>query len=187
MSQRFRLQPTALAGVVVVERQPIADERGWFERLFCARELESVTHGQPIVQINRSLTHRRGTVRGLHYQHPPHAETKIVTCLRGEIFDVAVDLRAGSPTFLHWHGERLSAADGRMLVIPEGCAHGFQTLSDDAELFYLNTAEYVPASESGLHPEDPRLDVRWPGPITQLSSRDRGHPPLDPQFEGLSL
>jgi len=187
MSQRFRLQPTALAGVVVVERQPIADERGWFERLFCARELESVTHGQPIVQINRSLTRRRGTMRGLHYQHPPHAETKIVTCLRGEIFDVAVDLRAGSPTFLHWHGERLSAADGRMLVIPEGCAHGFQTLSEDVELLYLHTAEYMPAAEAGLHPEDGRLAIRWPVSITELSSRDRTHPLIDASFEGLRL
>jgi dTDP-4-dehydrorhamnose 3,5-epimerase len=132
MSQRFRLRSTALDGVVVVERRPIVDERGWFERLFCARELESLTGGKPIVQINRSLTHRRGAVRGLHYQRPPHAEIKIVTCLRGEIFDVAVDLRAGSPTFLQWHGERLSAGDGRMLVVPEGCAHGFQALSDDA-------------------------------------------------------
>ncbi|MCK7578330.1 MAG: dTDP-4-dehydrorhamnose 3,5-epimerase [Chromatiales bacterium] len=187
MSQRFRLRPTALKDVVVVERRPIVDERGWFERLFCARELESLTGGKSIVQINRSLTRRRGAVRGLHYQRPPHVEIKIVTCLRGEIFDVAVDLRAGSPTFLQWHGERLSAADGRMLVVPEGCAHGFQALSDDGELLYLHTAEYVPAAEAGLHPEDARLDIRWPVSITELSPRDRAHPLIDASFEGLRL
>lgn len=187
MSQRFRLRPTALEGVVVIERQPITDERGWFERLFCARELESLTGGKPIVQINRSLTHQRGAVRGLHYQRPPHAEIKLVTCLRGEIFDVAVDLRAGSPTVLQWHGERLSATDGRMLVVPEGCAHGFQALSDDCELLYLHTAEYVPAAEAGLHPEDARLAIRWPVSITELSPRDRAHPLIDTSFEGLRL
>ncbi|NVZ11204.1 dTDP-4-dehydrorhamnose 3,5-epimerase family protein [Allochromatium humboldtianum] len=187
MKERFCFQPTALDGVVVVERRPIVDERGWFERLFCARELESLTGGKPIVQINRSLTHRRGAARGLHYQRPPHAEIKIVTCLRGEIFDVAVDLRAGSPTFLQWHGERLSAGDGRMLGIPEGCAHGFQALSDDAELFYLNTAEYAPASEAGLHPEDPRLAIAWPLAITALSPRDRVHALIGASFEGLQL
>ena len=185
MSQRFRLQPTALAGVVVVERQPIADERGWFERLFCARELESLTGGQPIAQINRSLTRRRGTVRGLHYQRPPQTEIKLVACTRGEILDVAVDLRAGSPTFLQWHGERLDANDGRMLLIPEGCAHGFQTLTDDCELLYLHTAEYAPAAEAGLHPEDPRLAIRWPLPIAELSPRDRAHPLLDARFAGV--
>jgi len=185
VKERFCFQPTALDGVIVVERRPIVDERGWFERLFCARELESLTGGKPIVQINRSLTHRRGAVRGLHYQRPPHAEIKIITCLRGEIFDVALDLRADSPTFLQWHGERLSADDGRMLVVPEGCAHGFQALSDDAELLYLNTAFYEPASEAGLHPEDARLHIRWPLSISELSLKDRAHPPVDAAFEGL--
>lgn len=187
MSQRFRLRLTALAGVVVIERQPIVDERGWFERLFCARELESLSGSQPIVQINRSLTRQRGTVRGLHYQCPPHTEIKLVTCLRGEIFDVAVDLRAGSPTFLRWHGERLSAADGRMLVIPEGCAHGFQTLTNDCELLYLHTIEYAPTGEAGLHPQDPRLAISWPLPISALSPRDRVHPLISAPFEGLQL
>ena len=185
VTKRFCFQPTALDGVVVVERRPIVDERGWFERLFCARELESLTGGKPIVQINRSLTHRRGAVRGLHYQRPPHAEIKIVTCLRGEIFDVAVDLRAGSPTFLQWHGEQLNADDGRMLVVAEGCAHGFQALTEDCEILYLNTADHAPSSEAGLRPTDPRLAIYWPLPVTQLSARDLAHPLLETDFTGV--
>lgn len=187
MSQRFRIQPTDLTGVVVIERQSITDERGWFERVFCADELAAFTGSQPIVQINRSVTHRRGTVRGLHYQCPPHAEIKIVMCLRGEIFDVAVDVRAESPSFLTWHGERLTAGDGRMLVIPQGCAHGIQTLTDDAELLYFNTTAYAPDYEAGLNPEDSQLAIAWPLPITELSSRDRAHPFIDSRFLGLQL
>lgn len=186
MSQRLLIQPTAIAGMMMIGRQPIEDQRGWFERLFCAEELKAVTGGKPIVQINRSLTRRRGTVRGLHFQYPPHAEIKIVACLRGEVFDVAVDLRAGSPTFLRWHAERLSAENRRMLVVPEGCAHGFQTLADDCELLYLHTAPYTPAAEGGIHPQDSRLGIPWPLPIAELSERDRALPALDATFEGIN-
>ncbi|QIK39181.1 dTDP-4-keto-6-deoxy-D-glucose epimerase [Caldichromatium japonicum] len=187
MSQRLRLQPTSIDGVVVIERQPIEDQRGWFDRLFCALELEPITGGKPIVQVNRSLTRRRGTVRGLHFQYPPHAEIKIVTCLQGEIFDVAVDLRAGSPSFLGWHAMRLSGENRRMLVIPEGCAHGFQTLSDDCELLYLHTSAYAPAAEGGFHPADPRLAIPWPLPLGDLSDRDRTLPYIDQGFGGVNL
>ena len=113
MSERFDFISTPLAGLTVIQRKPMEDERGFFERLFCAEELREAGLHKPIVQINRSLTRRDGTVRGMHFQYPPHAETKIVSCLRGEIFDVAVDIRAGSPTFLRWHGEVLSAENDR--------------------------------------------------------------------------
>ncbi|AFL72923.1 dTDP-4-dehydrorhamnose 3,5-epimerase family protein [Thiocystis violascens] len=187
MSARLRPRSTDIAAVTVIERLPIADERGFLERVFCARVLADFTLGKPIAQINRTLTRHRGTVRGLHFQRPPDTEIKLVTCLRGEVFDVAVDLRAGSPTFLHWHGERLSADNGRTLVIPEGCAHGFQTLADDCELLYLHTAFYSPDTEDGLHPEDSRLAIRWPLPITGLSPRDAARPPIDAHFAGMRL
>ena len=159
MSARFRLQPTEILGVTVIARFPIGDERGSLERLFCARELEAVIQGKPIVQINRTVTRHRGTVRGLHFQHPPHAETKLIACLRGEVFDVAVDLRVDSPTFLRWHAERLSAGNHKTLVIPAGCAHGFQALTDDCELLYLHTADYSVDAEAGLYPGDPALSI----------------------------
>lgn len=185
MTLRFNHRFTDIAGIAVIERLPIQDQRGFLERVFCARELAPFTQGRPIIQINRTLTRGRGTVRGLHFQHPPHAETKLVSCLRGAVFDVAVDIRAGSPTFLHWHAERLSADNHRTLVIPEGCAHGFQTLTDDCELLYLHTAEYSPAAEAGLHPADPALAIPWPLSVADLSPRDAGHPLIGAHFAGI--
>ena len=121
----------------------------------------------------------------MHYQLPPSAEAKIVSCLRGAAFDVAVDLRRDSPTFLQWHAETLSAENHRSLVIPEGVAHGFQALADDCELLYFHTAAYDPAAERGLHPGDPRLAIAWPLPVERLSERDASHPPLTPEFDGV--
>lgn len=187
MQSRFQKKTTKILGVVVIERQPISDERGWFERLFCADELAELTGGQTIKQVNRSVTHRRGAVRGLHYQHPPHAEIKIVTCLRGEVFDVAVDVRQDSTTFLQWHSERLTANNKRMLVIPKGCAHGFQTLTDNCELLYFHTSEYMPDAEAALQFQDKKLAITLPLPITEISDRDCMHPLIDTQFKGLKL
>ncbi|MBU2601977.1 MAG: dTDP-4-dehydrorhamnose 3,5-epimerase family protein [Actinobacteria bacterium] len=185
MSARFDIHETPLAGLVVVERKPLGDERGYLERLFCEEELATLIGGGRVVQVNRTWTAGRGTVRGLHYQRPPHAEIKFVSCLRGEVFDVAVDLRAGSPTFLRWHSEVLSAAGHRTLVIPAGFAHGFQALSDDCEMLYLHTAAYEPAAEAGLHVQDPRLAIAWPLPVEGLSPRDAAHPPIDADFAGV--
>ena len=140
-----------------------------------------------IVQINHTLTVMRGTVRGLHFQYPPHAEIKIVSCLRGEVFDVAVDLRQGSPTFLQWHGEILSASNHRTLLIPEGFAHGFQTLSDDCELLYFHTAAYQPSAEGGLNAQDPKLNIFWPETVVELSSRDAGQPLVNEEFVGVVI
>lgn len=179
--------PTPIAGVAVVETTPHADHRGAFARLFCQQELAPLTGRRNIVQINHSRTTHPGAVRGLHFQHPPHAEMKLVRCIRGHVWDVAVDLRAGSPTFLQWHAEELSAVNARMLVIPEGCAHGFQVLEADSELLYLHTAFYAPEAEGGLRHDDLRLGISWPRTVTDLSERDRSHPLLTADFAGLAL
>ncbi|GAB4168715.1 MAG: dTDP-4-dehydrorhamnose 3,5-epimerase family protein [Rhodocyclaceae bacterium] len=186
MNGRFDVIPTAIAGLRVLQRRPQADDRGDFERMFCAVELEALLAGRQIVQINHTLTRRRGTVRGLHFQYPPHAETKFVSCLRGQVFDVAVDVRHGSPTFLRWHGETLSTENRRTLVIPEGFAHGFQALSEDCEMLYFHTAAYSAESEGGLNARDPRLAIAWPLPVGNLSARDAAHPLLGEDFAGVS-
>jgi len=184
---RFDFRPTPLDGLVVVERQPRGDSRGFLSRLYCAEEFAAAGAARPIAQINQTQTRRSGTIRGLHFQHPPYAETKLVSCLRGEVFDVAVDLRRGSPTFLQWHAERLSPENRRSLLIPEGFAHGMQALADDTELLYLHTAPYHAASEGGVNPLDPRLAIAWPLTVADVSDRDRSHALLTPAFEGIEL
>lgn len=185
MSDRFDILDTPLLGLKLIQRKPIGDSRGYLERLFCADDLRALISGKGIVQINHTVTARHGTVRGLHFQHPPHAETKFVSCLRGEVFDVAVDLRQGSPTFLHWYAEILSVGNHKTLMIPEGFAHGFQTLTEDCELLYFHTAAYQPGAECGLNAKDPRLNIRWPEAIMELSPRDVMHPPVTEDFSGV--
>ena len=187
MSSFFDILDSPLHGLKLIQRNPIGDHRGYLERMFCEEELQSMIPGKGIVQINHTLTSKRGTVRGLHFQYPPHAETKIVSCLRGEVFDVAVDLRQGSPTFLHWHAEILSANNHRTLLMPEGFAHGFQTLTEDCELLYFHTAAYQRGAEGGLNAQDPRLDIRWPEAVIELSSRDTAHPLLTEGFVGVRV
>lgn len=183
---RFAIEETPLIGLKSIRRLFAQDSRGWFERLYCSQELGAIA-GQPFlpVQINRSFTTDRGVVRGMHFQNPPHAEIKLVSCLRGEVYDVAVDLRAGSPTFLGWYGARLSADNRCSLLIPQGLAHGFQTLSEDCELLYLHSAAYVPEAEGGIHPQDPRVGINWPLPVCGLSARDAGRLRLASDFVGI--
>jgi dTDP-4-dehydrorhamnose 3,5-epimerase len=178
---------TPLAGLQVLQRSRIEDARGFLSRIYAADVFASAGMSEQVVQINHTLTRAAGTVRGMHFQQPPHAEIKIVNCLRGEVFDVAVDLRRGSLTFLKWHGEILSAENQRSLLIPEGFAHGFQSLANDSELFYLHTALYHSSAEGGVSPTDPRLAITWPLTITEMSDRDRAHPLLTTDFHGLSL
>jgi dTDP-4-dehydrorhamnose 3,5-epimerase len=185
MSGRFDVSETELPGVYLLQRKPQTDERGWFERMYCTTDLADLIGSRSIVQVNRSLTRTKATVRGLHYQVRPSAETKVVSCLRGAIFDVAVDLRRGSPTFLRWHGELLSAENRRSLFVPEGFAHGYQAVEDDCEVLYLATAAYDPTAERGLHPLDPRVAIAWPLAIEQLSERDASHPALALEFDGI--
>lgn len=187
MDEKLKTKPTSIAGVRIIETMPHTDRRGSFARLFCREALGEIMGPRQIVQINHSRTQAIGAVRGLHYQRPPHAEMKFVRCLRGRVWDVAVDLRADSRTLLQWHGEELSAQNGRMLVIPEGCAHGFQVLEEESELLYLHTAFYIPSSEGGIQPNDARLAIPWVLPIRDLSERDLKHPLLTAQFSGLVL
>lgn len=175
---RLSWSDTALPGVRVVQRAPIADARGSFVRLFCADELAAAGWRAPVAQINLSRSARAGTVRGLHWQRAPHAEMKLVSCVHGAVLDVALDLRPDSPSYLRWHAQTLSAANGAALLIPEGCAHGFQALEDDAELLYCHSTAYAAEAEAGLHPLDPRLGIAWPLPVAQLSARDAALPAL---------
>jgi dTDP-4-dehydrorhamnose 3,5-epimerase len=184
---RFTVIDLPLPGLKLVERQRLADSRGFLSRLFCAKELGAVGWNHPIIQINHTYTAKRGTVRGLHFQRPPASEMKLVSCIRSEVWDVSVDLRTGSKTFLHWHAELLSADNKRALLIPEGFAHGFQALADDVELFYCHSAAYTPAAEAGLNARDPTLAITWPLPIAELSPKDAQLPMLNEQFAGLAL
>lgn len=176
-----------IQGVVRVDATPVQDERGAFYRAFCDHELEALLRGKPIRQVNVSRTRAVGAIRGLHYQRPPKAEIKLVRCLRGRVWDVAVDLRQNSPTFLKWHAEELSGENHRMLVVPEGCAHGFQVLEPDSELLYLHTAPYDASTEGGVRHNDPAVSISWPVEATELSARDRSHPLLAPEFTGVAI
>lgn len=185
--RRFTVTDLPLAGLKRVERQRLGDARGFLSRLFCSEELLVAGWKKPIAQINHTHTAKRGTVRGMHFQYPPYSEMKLVSCIRGEVWDVAVDVRAGVESFLHWHAEKLSADNGCALLIPEGLAHGFQALTDDVELIYCHSAAYDATAETGLNAKDPRLAITWPLPIAELSARDAQHPLLNNQFAGVAL
>ena len=184
---RFLFSDTPLTGLLEVQRAAALDSRGFFSRFYCAEEFLAFGIDTPVVQINHTLTHKKGAVRGLHFQRPPRAEMKLVSCLRGEVWDVAVDLRADSPTFMKWHACVLSSANMKSLMIPEGFAHGFQALTDDCELLYLHTATFDHASEGALNVEDVSLGIVWPLPISELSERDRSHPMIDCDFKGITF
>lgn len=184
---RFTITDTPLAGLKIVERQQLDDSRGFLSRLFCTAELATAGWNKPIAQINQTQTQKQGAIRGMHYQKPPHAEMKLVTCLHGAIWDVAIDLRHNSATYLQWHAQELTADNHRALLIPEGFAHGFQTLTDNCELIYLHSRAYTPDAEAGLNPQDAILTIKWPLPIAELSARDARHTMLDHQFKGVVL
>lgn len=184
---RFIISDLSIAGLKKIERQRIGDQRGFFSRIFCSEALKECGWQQPIAQINHSFTAKKGTVRGLHYQQAPHTEMKLVSCLQGEVWDVAVDLRANSPTFLKWHAERLSEENGCALLIPEGFAHGFQTLTEDVQLLYCHSVAYQPNAEAGLNILDPRLAIDWPSSISESSQRDQAFPFLASTYSGVTI
>jgi dTDP-4-dehydrorhamnose 3,5-epimerase len=181
----MKVHATPLAGLWEIETTPHGDSRGRFTRIFCTDELIGIAAPLRFVQTNLSRTERRGTVRGLHFQRAPALESKLIRCLRGRVFDVAVDLRAGSESYGRWFGLELSQDNERQIFIPGGFAHGFQTLSDDVELLYQHTAPHAPDCEGGLHFSDPALAIDWPLPVSLVSARDNGHPLLDRHFEPL--
>lgn len=177
---------TALPGAFVASSRPICDHRGQFARLFDRDILSEIHADRMIVQINQSLTKAVGAVRGMHFQRAPHLEAKWVRCIRGRVFDVAVDLRRGSPTFLQHVSVELSEEAANAFFIPEGCAHGFQVIEPASELLYLHTQSYEPSAEGGVRWDDPLLAIEWPRPATDISQRDRSHPLLTHDFEGLA-
>lgn len=185
--ERFSLELLPLEGACKITRRKLGDERGFLERMFCGRELAEKLGFGAVAQINRTLTRSVGVVRGMHYQVPPSAEAKIITCLRGGILDVIVDIRKGSPTFLQHIAVPLSAGDDSALFVPRGFAHGFQTLQADTELLYLHDNYYDSEREHGLFPLDPALGIQWPLEIRQMSDRDRNHPAITSDFEGIAL
>lgn len=177
--------PTPLEGSYVVQPQLFSDERGWFARTYCSSEFGEIGHSGEWVQLNHSFTARKGTIRGMHYQLPPFREIKLVRCIRGKIFDVIIDVRKGSPTFLHWFGAELSDANMHMLYIPAGFAHGFQTLRDDCELIYHHSAFYTPGAEAGIKYDDAAVNISWPLAVTSVSERDKSHPLVNEKFKGI--
>lgn len=183
----MNVMQTPIRGLAVLESKRFEDRRGCFSRLFCQRELAPVIRNRQILQINHSRTMVVGAIRGLHFQYPPHAEMKLVHCIKGRVWDVAVDLRSSSSTFLHWHAEELSFENGRTIIIPEGFAHGFQVLEKASELLYLHTAFYTPEAEGGLAWNDPALSIPWPLPAVDLSDRDQKHPIISKEFTGIVL
>lgn len=172
-------QETPLPGAYVVEIERRSDPRGFFARAWCARELEQAGVSVDFVQANIGYSARRGTLRGLHLQVAPHGETKLVRCTRGAIYDVAVDLRPDSPAYLQWVGVELTAENHRMLLVPEGCAHGYLSLSDDAEVFYAVSAYYHPAAERGYRYDDPAFGIDWPEEVRVVSEKDLSWAPYE--------
>ena len=183
----MKITPISLHGALTVDTSGFEDERGKFTRFFCNKELKGALREKTIKQINHSLTIKKGTIRGMHFQHPPKAEVKLVRCTQGSVFDVMVDLRKGSETFLQWYGEILSGENMKMLYIPEGFAHGFQTLEDNCEMLYLHTESYSSSHEAGLRYNDPKIGIEWPLEVSEISDRDTRHPLLKPDFQGMVL
>lgn len=181
----MKFQPTPLAGAYTIELEKRGDDRGFFARLFCQKEFEVAGRPMTVAQINNSLSAKAGTLRGMHYQLPPAAEIKLVRCIRGALYDVIVDLRPDSQSFGQWFGAELSADNRRMMLVPQGFAHGFLTLTDDTEALYLVNASYAPEQERGLRFNDPRFGIEWPAAPAELSPKDLGWPDLDPTFHGL--
>lgn len=178
----MRFIETPLRGAWVIELEELADERGWFARTFDAQEFESRGLNPAVVQCNASFNARRGTLRGMHYQAEPHGESKLVRCVRGAIFDVAVDIRPDSSTCGRWHGIELSSANARAFYIPAGLAHGFQTLTDDSEVLYQMGHRYVPEADRGVRWDDSAFAIDWPPTDGEriIAEKDRAYPDFKP-------
>ncbi|MES3016283.1 MAG: dTDP-4-dehydrorhamnose 3,5-epimerase [Bacteroidota bacterium] len=174
-----------LKGCYAVETERFSDSRGWFARTFCSDDFKRIGFSGTWVQHNHSFTKIKGSIRGMHYQKMPACEAKLVRCVAGSVFDVAVDIRPDSLSYLKWYAEELSAENGRMIYIPAGFAHGFQTLTDNAELLYCHSQTYQPEHESGLNYLDELININWPLQVTEVSDRDKGHPFLTINFEGV--
>jgi dTDP-4-dehydrorhamnose 3,5-epimerase len=178
---------TPLKGCYIVELNSFSDSRGWFARTFCSEEFKSIGFDVPWVQHNHSFTKTKGSIRGMHYQKMPAGEEKLIRCISGKVYDVAIDLRVDSQTFLQWHAVELSAENRKMIFIPKGFAHGFQTLTENAELIYCHSEPYQPEYEAGVNYLDKQLNIVWPLGITEVSDRDKEHPFINTNFEGVNI
>ncbi|MBW2569884.1 MAG: dTDP-4-dehydrorhamnose 3,5-epimerase [Deltaproteobacteria bacterium] len=183
----MKIKPIPLQDAFVIEPEPFMDDRGVFARVFCQNELRNILHDKNIVQINHSITRQKGAIRGMHFQRPPKVEIKMVKCLCGSVFDVIIDLRKASSTFLKWHGEKLSAENMKMMYVPEGFAHGFQALEENTELLYLHTEFYSPENEGALRYDDPKIGIKWSLEVADISERDKNHPLLAEDFQGIEI
>lgn len=183
----MKFQETKLKGCYLIDLDKNEDQRGFLNRIFCQKNLSSLLKGKSIRQVNRTFSRKEGLVRGLHFQKPPHAEIKIVYCIKGKVWDVAVDLRKGSPTFLHYHSVTLTEDNFQCFFIPEGFAHGFQTLIPNCEMLYFHTEDYNIDAEGVINSIDPRISINWPKIITEKSERDNKSPMLDKNFLGIEI
>ncbi len=173
---------TRLKGSYLIDLEPRNDLRGWFARTYCEKEFTNIGHHKHWVQINHSFTEKAGTVRGLHFQKSPFKEVKMVRCVNGAVYDIIVDLRNNSPNYLEWFGIELSNKNNKMLYIPEGFAHGFQSLVDNTEIIYHHSEFYTPEAEDGILYNDPMLNINWPMPLTHISNRDLSYPLINADF-----
>ncbi len=178
---------TLLADVYLIDVNPFQDERGFFMRTFCKDEFQQIGHTKEFVQFNHSINPKKGTLRGMHFQVSPYGEVKLIRCIAGSVFDVVVDIRQHSSTYLQWFGAELSSDNRRMMYVPEGCAHGFLTLSDSAELLYHHTSYYNPMADRGVRYNDPTFHIEWPISIEVVSEKDMNYPLIDDTFEGYPL
>ena len=183
----MKFEETELKGAYIIHLEPFTDHRGMFARLFCKNEFQQISFNKEFVQANYSLTNKKGCVRGMHYQIPPKVETKLIRCISGSVYDVFIDLRKDSPTFLKYHGEVLRKDDLKMLLIPEGFAHGFQALEDDSALIYFVSSFYDKESERGVRYNDPLVNIQWPLKIADISEKDKKIDLLKEDFLGISL
>lgn len=177
--------PTSLAGSFTIDLKPFVDNRGWFSRYYSKEVFHEIGHTKEWVQMNHSASYKKGTIRGMHFQLSPFKEIKMVRCIAGAVFDVIIDIRSNSASFLQWFGVELSAENKRMLYIPEGFAHGFQCLTDDCELLYHHSEVYQPGAEAGVRFDDPSIGIKWPLPVFVISERDAAHPFINIDFKGV--
>ena len=176
---------TSLKGSYVLALEPIEDERGWFARTYCKNEFLAIGHTKEWVQMNHSFTKQKGTIRGMHYQRAPFSEIKLVRCIAGSVYDVIIDLRTDSDSYLQYFGIELSASNHKMIYIPEGFAHGFQALSNDVELIYHHSQFYLPGVEAAVKYNEPAIKINWPLELSSISERDNSYPFIDANFKGL--
>jgi dTDP-4-dehydrorhamnose 3,5-epimerase len=176
-----------LKGAYIIELEPYRDSRGLFARTFCKNEFKKIGHHKEFVQFNHSATSQKGTIRGMHYQVPPGAEIKLIRCIRGSVYDVIIDLRHYSPTFLSYYGVELSEENMKMIYVPEGFAHGFQTLENNAQLIYHHTQFYNPEYERGIRYNDPSVGINWPLKAVNVTEKDKNYPLIDNNFKGIKI